>query len=289
MFHRDLKPGNILLKFDQHSRLQAKVCDFGMSKLAPSSSSSPITAPVLVTQSVGTPAFMAPEVMKTFSPSTSVDAVPPSMRDIREFPSSDDTTDGYSSSTSTATHAAVAHVPAASVLDMEADYGDASSSDHDGANRGDGQDHDDDKQNKKKKTSAVGGGGGGGGGGGDGRNSGGCAVNAEQMYGALDFSRTPFSLRQCEQMDVFSFGVVLWTICTLQHPYRGMAPMDCLYFVHGGGRLDVKELTRHGGMWGKRMTDLIQFCWAHDPDERPAIDHVTVLLQNAADLLLTTP
>lgn len=56
IIHRDLKPGNILLTSKDLQHAVPKICDFGMSKLSNE-------ATALMTANLGTPSFMAPELL----------------------------------------------------------------------------------------------------------------------------------------------------------------------------------------------------------------------------------
>jgi len=67
--HRDLKPGNILLsELDWSMGAQPKICDFGMSKLLVGEQSATMTA------NLGTPSFMAPELLTDFQSNTKYNA-----------------------------------------------------------------------------------------------------------------------------------------------------------------------------------------------------------------------
>ncbi|XXG90209.1 hypothetical protein AAC387_Pa12g2030 [Persea americana] len=68
-----------------------------------------------------------------------------------------------------------------------------------------------------------------------------------------------------EKCDVFSLGVIMWELCTLNRPWEGIPPMQVVYAVaNEGTRLDIPE-----GPLGK----LISECWA-EPDERPGCEEI---------------
>ncbi|KAI3872825.1 hypothetical protein MKX03_019028 [Papaver bracteatum] len=68
-----------------------------------------------------------------------------------------------------------------------------------------------------------------------------------------------------EKCDVFSLGVIMWELCTLNRPWEGVSPMQVVYAVaNEGSRLEIPE-----GPLGK----LIQDCWA-EPDDRPSCEEI---------------
>ena len=70
VIHRDLKPGNVLVSpADSNRHIQVKLCDFGLSRVK--SSLATLTA---MTAAVGTPAYMAPELVQGNQMIDSVDA-----------------------------------------------------------------------------------------------------------------------------------------------------------------------------------------------------------------------
>ncbi len=58
IIHRDVKPGNVLVRVDGAGRPSIKVVDFGLAKLLTSDSTTQLTGPFEV---LGTPKYMAPE------------------------------------------------------------------------------------------------------------------------------------------------------------------------------------------------------------------------------------
>ncbi|XP_077229764.1 putative serine/threonine-protein kinase SIS8 isoform X2 [Tasmannia lanceolata] len=68
-----------------------------------------------------------------------------------------------------------------------------------------------------------------------------------------------------EKCDVFSFGVIMWELCTLSRPWDGVPPMQVVYNVANEGmRLEIPE-----GPLGKLISD----CWA-EPNDRPSCEEI---------------
>ena len=87
----------------------------------------------------------------------------------------------------------------------------------------------------------------------------------------MQFDRHEYSFQECAQIDAYSFGVVLYTICCMRLPFIGMRPVDCYRFVTNGSRPSLTKLRAYGHEWGQAMADIISDCWSHVPTERPAI------------------
>ncbi|KAG8385437.1 hypothetical protein BUALT_Bualt03G0045200 [Buddleja alternifolia] len=79
-----------------------------------------------------------------------------------------------------------------------------------------------------------------------------------------------------EKCDIFSLGVIIWELCTLNRPWEGIPSVQVVYAVgNDGQRLEIPE-----GPLGKLIAD----CWA-EPDERPTCQEVLSRLQECEYLL----
>ncbi|PIN05482.1 Non-specific serine/threonine protein kinase [Handroanthus impetiginosus] len=68
-----------------------------------------------------------------------------------------------------------------------------------------------------------------------------------------------------EKCDIFSLGVIMWELCTLNRPWDGTPPERVVYAVaHEGSRLEIPE-----GPLGRLIAD----CWA-EPHERPSCEQI---------------
>ncbi|XP_020114576.1 serine/threonine-protein kinase EDR1-like isoform X1 [Ananas comosus] len=77
-----------------------------------------------------------------------------------------------------------------------------------------------------------------------------------------------------EKCDVFSFGVILWELCTLQQPWEGMNPMQvvgAVGFQHR--RLDIPDDM------DPVIADIIKKCWQTDPKKRPSFSEIMAALK----------
>ncbi|XP_074312229.1 putative serine/threonine-protein kinase SIS8 isoform X2 [Silene latifolia] len=77
-----------------------------------------------------------------------------------------------------------------------------------------------------------------------------------------------------EKCDVFSYGVILWELCTLQQPWGGMNPMQvvgAVGFQHR--RLDIPDTI------DPAVADIIQKCWKTDPKLRPSFAEIMASLK----------
>ncbi|XP_059663249.1 serine/threonine-protein kinase EDR1 isoform X2 [Cornus florida] len=72
-----------------------------------------------------------------------------------------------------------------------------------------------------------------------------------------------------EKCDIFSLGVIIWELCTLNRPWDGVPPERVVYAVaNEGARLDIPE-----GPLGRIIAD----CWA-EPHERPSCEQILTRL-----------
>ncbi|KAK6150008.1 hypothetical protein DH2020_017533 [Rehmannia glutinosa] len=79
-----------------------------------------------------------------------------------------------------------------------------------------------------------------------------------------------------EKCDIFSLGVIMWELCTLNRPWEGVPAVQVVYAVgNDGQRLEIPE-----GPLGKLIAD----CWA-EPDERPSCQEVLSRLQECEYLM----
>ncbi|XP_024004186.1 serine/threonine-protein kinase CTR1 [Eutrema salsugineum] len=78
--------------------------------------------------------------------------------------------------------------------------------------------------------------------------------------------KEPFS----EKCDIFSFGVIMWELCTLSKPWEGVPKELVMYNVaNEGARLDIPEGP---------LSKLIADCWS-EPEHRPSCEEILTHLE----------
>ncbi|XP_058722521.1 probable serine/threonine-protein kinase SIS8 isoform X3 [Vicia villosa] len=77
-----------------------------------------------------------------------------------------------------------------------------------------------------------------------------------------------------EKCDVYSFGVILWELSTLQQPWRGMNSMQ----VVGAVGFQYRRLDIPDDM-DPAIADIIRKCWQTDPKERPTFAEILAALK----------
>ncbi|KAK1268535.1 Serine/threonine-protein kinase CTR1 [Acorus gramineus] len=78
-----------------------------------------------------------------------------------------------------------------------------------------------------------------------------------------------------EKSDVFSFGVILWELVTMQQPWNGLSPAQVVGAVaFQNRRLAIPANTC------PMLTALMETCWADDPKQRPSFASIVDSLKN---------
>lgn len=77
-----------------------------------------------------------------------------------------------------------------------------------------------------------------------------------------------------EKCDVFSYGVILWELCTLLQPWEGMNPMQ----VVGAVGFQQRRLDIPSGV-DPAVAEIIKRCWQTDPRMRPSFSEIMAALR----------
>lgn len=86
-----------------------------------------------------------------------------------------------------------------------------------------------------------------------------------------------------KEVDVYSFGILLWEICAAKKPFCSVKSSDDFKGkVFGKG--DRPKMGKH---WPCYLKNMLPKCWSSDPSERPKIDFVKSILTAAVHDLKT--
>lgn len=79
-------------------------------------------------------------------------------------------------------------------------------------------------------------------------------------------------------VDVFSFGILLWELCTLQKPFDGFTENQHMNLVVKRGYRPSMEELRFG--WGEGVKELMRECWDVAAYKRPSFQKVVERLED---------
>jgi serine/threonine protein kinase len=80
-----------------------------------------------------------------------------------------------------------------------------------------------------------------------------------------------------EKVDVYSFGVLIWTVARNKLPFRGYDRA-----THRSRVVIDGERPKLDKAWPKAFCDLLQACWHQDPSRRPSFGAVLDQLRGMA-------
>ena len=77
--------------------------------------------------------------------------------------------------------------------------------------------------------------------------------------------------------DVYSYGIIIWEMCTRTTPYSDMTQQQISYYVTvNKGRPD-KSLIPAGTV--PELIKLMELCWDDNPDNRPSFEQIIKYLK----------
>lgn len=104
-------------------------------------------------------------------------------------------------------------------------------------------------------------------------NTGSRRYMAPEVARAMDYDQS---------VDVFSFGILLWEMCTAEKPYIGYSSgKHMIQVVLGGER--PKMDGSHTFHWPAGLQQLITRCWASECHKRPSFPEIKTMLQDILD------
>jgi serine/threonine protein kinase len=97
-----------------------------------------------------------------------------------------------------------------------------------------------------------------------------------------------------EMVDVYSFGILLWEIITLDRAYRHMdRDMHLMHVSYGKQRpslrpFDDQPMDSSPSLLDPYMKFLLEYCWDDNLHKRPSMDQVHAVLLDQTDILNST-
>ena len=94
--------------------------------------------------------------------------------------------------------------------------------------------------------------------------------------GSLRYMAPEVALSECYNLtaDVYSFGLLLWQMCSLELPYDGMSRLDHSIYVVKGNERPLLDPS-----WSAPVRILMKRAWEPDPSLRPSMDSTHKILK----------